>query len=197
MTSTGKIFVGILILTAAFITAKFLHQLPTPIPVEDDRHPQTAKLHWQAVPLVDTNTSNLTAVASNTADDVQFARLATAIENVAPPAPIDLSRKLSEAASPTPPTLVVSQRMPLPFVVSGSTAPESKLLAVDDEEESAAAAANDFVQHTVQFGETLPQIAQQYTGRRESYMTIYQANLDVLSSPAEVTPGIVLKIPVR
>ena len=199
MTSAGKLLFGTCILAASFFTAKYLHQSPATNPIGPEPKPTAAKLNWQVHPRSEPASSGLREVATavEAKGEVRFARLTSATEAVAPPLPAE-SRPVSTnlvGADPNPRS--IAARTPLPFAIAASPRPESQLLAVDDEEVGNNPDAKEFVQHTVQFGETLPQIAMQYTGRRESYMTIYQANLDVLSSPAEITPGIVLKIPLR
>ncbi len=196
MTSTGKIVVSIVIMAAAFLTAKYLHQSPTSIRVETEPQPRTAKLNWQAAAAPTSTETNIAASETASLGTVQLTRLTSATEFVDPPAPIAANSLMANvtqiAHSP-----VIARRAALPFMNSVPPIPKSQLMAVDDEEVDSESASSEFVQHTVQFGETLPQIALQYTGRRETYMAIYQANLDVLSSPAEVSPGIVLKIPLR
>ena len=130
----------------------------------------------------------------------------------------------SNAAEPAPPLPVLEPRAPAtdssrPGSAQGTTAndersvlianerrppiplaparPHSNLSQVQRHETASASAEADFVEHTVQFGETLPQLASKYLGNREAYLSIYTANLDVLSNPADVTPGLVLKIPVN
>jgi nucleoid-associated protein YgaU len=84
----------------------------------------------------------------------------------------------------------------LPFAAAR---PLSTLVAVDRHLPAPTAPPEDesFSRHTVQFGETLPVIADQYLGNREAYWSIYEANLDVLDNPVQLVPGTVLKIPLR
>ncbi len=194
MTSAGKLFFGTCILTAAFFTAKYLHQSPVEVSDIPVVQPPVTKLNWQVQTTSEPASNGLREVATarESKGDVRFARLTSAQEAVAPPPPI--TDRL-ESSGPT--NAAINSRFPIPFAIAATPHPASQLMAVDDEEVDSHSAVREFVSHTVQFGETLPQIAMQYTGRRESYMAIYQANLDVLSSPADVTPGIVLKIPVR
>lgn len=194
MSSAGKLFFGTSILVAAIFTARYVHHnSPPPIPTIPKVQPPAAKLTWQVPATAAPAPGPIEiATAREASGEVQFARLTSAQEAVAPPEPIDRNASTGQSAASSN-----SSRPPVPFVVSPSARPESQLMAVDDEEADSPSAAGEVVHHTVQFGETLPQIAMQYTGRRENYMAIYQANLDVLTNPAEITPGIVLKIPVR
>ena len=194
MTSAGKLFFGSAILTAAFFTAKYLHQPSADVSTIPVVQPPVAKLNWQVHAPTEFPSSELrdVATAREAKGEVRFTRLTSAQDAVAPPEPIT-----GRPASGPALNAATNSRPPLPFAIAAMPRPASPLMAVDDEEVDSHSAAREFVSHTVQFGETLPQIAMQYTGRRESYMAIYQANLDVLSSPAEIIPGIVLKIPVR
>ncbi len=196
MTSTGKMVVSIVVLAAAFLTAKYLHQSPTAIRVETDPQQRAAKLNWQAGPAHAPTSTNFAASELTSLGAVQFTRLMSATEFVDPPVPL-AANSMMDNVTPIAYSPVTARRAALPFTNSVPPTPKSQLMTVDDEEVDADGASPEFVEHTVQFGETLPQIALKYTGRRETYMAIYQANLDVLSSPAEVGPGIVLKIPLR
>jgi nucleoid-associated protein YgaU len=49
--------------------------------------------------------------------------------------------------------------------------------------------------YTVQSGDTLSKIAQQFYGDASAYMTIFEANRDVLEDPDMIRVGQVLKIP--
>ena len=49
--------------------------------------------------------------------------------------------------------------------------------------------------YTVQPGDSLGAIAQEYYGRASDYMKIYEANRDILDSPDLIKPGQELKIP--
>ncbi len=51
--------------------------------------------------------------------------------------------------------------------------------------------------HTVVDGDTLPQLAQQYLGRADRYMEIFDYNRDVLQSPDVLPIGAELRIPSR
>jgi len=204
MTSAGKLFFGTCILTAAYFTAKYVHQTPNPAPtIPVIAKPTAAKLIWQVRPVNENAHSELREVASaqEPLGEVRFARMTSAEENVVPPKPFDAEFDSRDALNASFETQSTNERPVVPFALASSPQPQVALMRVDDEEEGVGigldSSAGEFVHHTVQFGDTLPQIALQYTGRRESYMAIYRANLDVLSSPAEVTPGIVLKIPVR
>ncbi|MGD9721674.1 MAG: LysM peptidoglycan-binding domain-containing protein [Pirellulales bacterium] len=69
------------------------------------------------------------------------------------------------------------------------------------------AAANDFAvqpldggapqSHTIADGDTLSRLAEQYLGRSERYLEIFELNRGVLSSPDLLPIGVVLKIPPR
>ena len=49
--------------------------------------------------------------------------------------------------------------------------------------------------YTVQSGDTLSKISQQFYGNANEYMKIFEANRDVLSDPSKISPGQMLKIP--
>lgn len=52
-----------------------------------------------------------------------------------------------------------------------------------------------FAQHTVETGETLSVIAEQFYGNGDQWRTIFQANRDQLEDPDSIFPGQVLRIP--
>jgi hypothetical protein len=197
MTPAGRLIVSVMVMVAAVVTAKYLHQA-APVDSEDARPAsRTPTLHWQSSPQGIAGAVGLTPVPRGDLPPIQFAQLTSAVEVLAPPKPFEASPVSAnglESASSVP---ALAARSPFPFTRADRPAPQSTLVDVDDEETTVLSPSNEFVHHTVQFGETLPQIALQYTGKRESYMTIYEANLDVLSNPAEVPPGTVLKIPLR
>lgn len=194
MTSTGKLIAGTMIIAASVMTAKYLHQQPA---AEIDNRPATQapapRLKWQIRESANhgqtslqpmeqgqfVNPTSFAQLASAQVDDAQ-----TALGSVAPPE----MQLPSIGSAPGD-----ARRQAIPFAVSSE--PVSPLMMVDDEELDPASRVGDYVPHTVQFGETLPDIALQYFGQREAYMAIYQANLDVLTNPAAIEPGIVLKIP--
>lgn len=49
--------------------------------------------------------------------------------------------------------------------------------------------------HEVQKGDTLGKIARQYYGDASLYMTIFEANKDLLKDPNRIFPGQKLRIP--
>jgi nucleoid-associated protein YgaU len=49
--------------------------------------------------------------------------------------------------------------------------------------------------HEVQKGDTLGKIAKQYYGDASLYMTIFEANKDLLKDPNRIFPGQKLRIP--
>lgn len=182
--------VGTLIMSAAFATAKYLHRTPAPPTIPTERKSVAAPLKWQVHPIAAPTSDRLRPIPtlSDASGGSSHAQLMSGQEPVSVQSVEATSRFV---AAP------VGTRPPLPFHVGEAAGSTSELVEVDDEEVDVNSGAQEFVQHTVQFGETLPQIAMRYTGRREAYMAIYQANLDVLTSPADLSPGIVLKIPVR
>jgi nucleoid-associated protein YgaU len=60
---------------------------------------------------------------------------------------------------------------------------------------AAAGAAAAVTTYTVQSGDTLSKIAQQFLGSANAYMEIFNANRDQLQDPDKIRPGQVLKIP--
>jgi len=52
-----------------------------------------------------------------------------------------------------------------------------------------------FTVYTVQSGDTLSSIAQQFYGDPERFRTIFQANRNVLEDPDEMFPGQELRVP--
>ena len=55
---------------------------------------------------------------------------------------------------------------------------------------------NAFAQyHEVQKGDTLGKIAKQYYGDVSLYMTVFEANKDLLKDPNKIFPGQKLRIP--
>jgi nucleoid-associated protein YgaU len=196
MTSAGKMVVGSLILVASVLTAKLLHK---PVPSErpaPESASTTPKLHWR-VTANTTLPNELESVEYADDSSIQLTRLTSTQPSHASEfaaAPVNLADLAVGATGKG----ANDQRPPLPFALGQPPESVSLLVAVDhDEADDAPLDGGEIVHHTVQFGETLPQIALKYTGRSDQYMAIYQANLDVLASPAEVTPGIVLKIPLR
>jgi nucleoid-associated protein YgaU len=188
MTSAGKLIVGTVIITAAVATAKYLHKetvqdtttMVEPAPAE--------RLTWRAAPLAGSQ--------GDLIDRSGAMRLASAEETTAPPpfSPlVDSEPRFAVSVESSH----SSPRPPLPFSINPASGSGNGLTMVDDEESAVMCDGIEFVHHTVQFGETLQQIAVKYTGRQDTYMSIYQANLDILASPTEISPGIVLKIPVR
>ncbi len=59
-----------------------------------------------------------------------------------------------------------------------------------------AGAGNAYAQHhEVQKGDTLGKIAKKYYGDPSLYMTIFEANKDLLKDPNKIFPGQKLRIP--
>ncbi len=56
-------------------------------------------------------------------------------------------------------------------------------------------AANDAQEYVVKAGDTLSKIAQQFYGKANDYMKIFEANRDQLSDPNKIQVGQKLKIP--
>lgn len=185
MTSTGKMIAGTMIIAASVMTAKYLHR-PGEAMIERPAAKAVApKLNWQVRETAPASTFGLEPVGAGEFPTTSFAKLASAQEG---------SNGAGNIQPAGGPLTAGDARPPIPFALAQ---PSSGLMLVDDEEVDPRSVVKDYVEHTVQFGETLPQIALRYLGRREEYLSIYQANLDVLSNPAEISPGIVLKIPVR
>lgn len=66
----------------------------------------------------------------------------------------------------------------------------------DKAEPGAAPAGNAYTQtHEVQSGDTLGKIAKKYYGDASLYMTIFDANKDLLKDPNKIFPGQKLRIP--
>jgi len=67
---------------------------------------------------------------------------------------------------------------------------------VDQPGGTAAGGSNAYAQfHDVQKGDTLSKIAKQYYGDASLYMTIFEANKDLLKDPNKIFPGQKLRIP--
>ncbi|MGH9312931.1 MAG: LysM peptidoglycan-binding domain-containing protein [Vicinamibacterales bacterium] len=66
-------------------------------------------------------------------------------------------------------------------------------IKVTERETAAVGTAGDT--YTVQAGDTLGGIAKKQLGNANAYMTIFEANRDVLSDPDKIQPGQVLRIP--
>ena len=64
----------------------------------------------------------------------------------------------------------------------------------DAENQNAGGESPD-VTHTVQPGDTLSKIAEDYYGDRAQYMRIYEANRDQLKDPDQIRVGQELRIP--
>ncbi len=77
------------------------------------------------------------------------------------------------------------------------TEPEEIPLETDEEEGEAIAGDTgaDPVRHTVERGDTLSEISQQYYGTSRKWKDILEANKDVLQSPERLTIGMSLRIP--
>lgn len=72
---------------------------------------------------------------------------------------------------------------------SGSSAGRSK---------ASGAASNSrpgFITHKVVAGDNLSKLAEKYLGSHSKYLTLYEANRDLLASPDDLSPGMELKIP--
>jgi LysM repeat protein len=54
---------------------------------------------------------------------------------------------------------------------------------------------NGFAQYTVEFGDTLMSIAQQFYGDSEQWRRVLRANRDQIDDPDQIFPGQVLRIP--
>ncbi|WP_134681870.1 LysM and BON domain-containing protein [Paracoccus ravus] len=77
-------------------------------------------------------------------------------------------------------------------------APETATTPAQSATESSATEAPAFkepVFHTVQKGETLSEIAQEYLGKASRYPEIFEANRPMLSDPDKIYPGQMLRIP--
>jgi nucleoid-associated protein YgaU len=93
----------------------------------------------------------------------------------------------------------VSQSMPVSPAPASSpqTLPKPPAQPVQPPaEEAAPAEPKPEVQiHIVQPGETLSSIAGLYYGRADDWQKILEANFDLLQNPAQIRPGMRLKIP--
>ncbi len=213
MTSVGKLCIAILVLGAAFFTAKWLHEDREPsLSSAPTANLRSRSLTWQAPaidPAVSAESQVDPAVEPNQnapeqfEPKIRFANYADAgLERGDAMDPTSAASErvsgggtLSEVGSnePDQTTLHAKRKALLPFVAK----PRSKLVEVQPAASVVEPTAAEYSEHTVQFGETLPSIADRFLGNREEYMAIYQANLDVLQNPGEVAPGTVLRIPVR
>ena len=68
-------------------------------------------------------------------------------------------------------------------------------VAVVDNQMVAATPKDESQYHTVQSGDSLSKIAQQYYGDMMKYPSIFEANKHMLSDPDKIYPGQVLRIP--
>jgi nucleoid-associated protein YgaU len=62
-------------------------------------------------------------------------------------------------------------------------------------QQAAAAAGGGIQTYTVQAGDSLSKISQQFYGSAGQYMKIFEANRDKLSNPDQIRPGQQLRIP--
>lgn len=193
MTSAHKLFVGAAITAAAVLTARHLHQSDATEPRPKTLAAPTSKLTWRRPTGASSVSTLWTKLSPSAALPAGVARLTSAEEPVAPPDPAAFAEEIESAGGSN---LAGFRDAPIPFALS-EPEPRTGMVAVDEEDEAREESSGEYVYHTAQFGETLPEIALRYTGRRDTYMAIYQANLDVLDSPAGVPPGAVLRIPVR
>jgi hypothetical protein len=58
-----------------------------------------------------------------------------------------------------------------------------------------AGSNTDFITHKVVAGDNLSKLAKKYLGSHTEYLTLYEANRDLLASPDDLAPGMQLKIP--
>ena len=85
-------------------------------------------------------------------------------------------------------------RQKVPFQLTARA--RSELAQVHRRSRRVTLDTNQFVNHTVELGETLQSISEKYFGRPDYYLDIYLANQDILINPSDVPAGRTLKIPV-
>ena len=81
------------------------------------------------------------------------------------------------------------------LTVNSALAPQSSASQNQAASGAGSAAAGGMQTYTVQAGDSLSKISQQFYGNAGQYMKIFEANRDKLSDANKIQPGQVLKIP--
>jgi nucleoid-associated protein YgaU len=80
--------------------------------------------------------------------------------------------------------------------VAAARTGREQYMADQPKSDTGSAGANAYTQyHEVQKGDTLGKIAKKYYGDASLYMTIFEANKDLLKDPNKIFPGQKLRIP--
>ncbi len=127
-------------------------------------------------PVLATNSPEVATSAPAAASNFNFSVDTIPAVRTRPSPTAPANRPAASAPKPSPPTVAPTRPAPAP---ANQTPP--------------ATAGNR--RHTVAAGDTLSKISQQYYGNRTRVNDILAANKNVLRSPAELKPGMVLRIP--
>jgi nucleoid-associated protein YgaU len=79
----------------------------------------------------------------------------------------------------------------------GTQSGEVKGDKVERSRQSSTTSSSKFITHEVVAGDNLSRLAKQYLGSHAKYLTLFEANRDVLATPDDLSLGMKLKIPVK
>ncbi|MEX2114956.1 MAG: LysM peptidoglycan-binding domain-containing protein, partial [Pirellulales bacterium] len=148
-------------------------------------------------------------VERRVADDAQWAKSAAGsrVEAVSPDTP-GFKLPTAEAAAVRPQAIDATPAFRKTFNPVGAMLEPIQALPEDDDARPPASqgtfrssfaidplARTTDIEHRIADGDTLSKLAQQYLGRGDRYLEIYDRNRDVLSNPDLLPIGVVLKIP--
>jgi tetratricopeptide (TPR) repeat protein len=120
-----------------------------------------------------------------------------AVGAAAPAAPLNFALEAAPTVRTRPVTVTPVRNSPAvqapvkPTVSVGARPP----VTAPTRPGTAAPAATGARRHTIQPGDTLSKLAQQYYGNRAKWREIFAANRDVMKSEGDLKAGMVLKIP--